>query len=99
MNNAAVVPRPLTFALLRLLGDGEFHSGEVLGIAGVQGNGQTELVEALTGLRGVHGGQVLMDDQELDSRRSTGAIYWEGAVRLLEGGREIGQGYLEMTGY
>lgn len=45
----------------------------------------------------------MMDDQELDSRRSTGAIYWEGAVRLYEGeGRdeqEIGKGYLEMTGY
>ena len=43
--------------------------------------------------------QPLMDDQELDSRRSTGALYWEGAVRLLEDGREIGRGYLEMTGY
>lgn len=43
--------------------------------------------------------QPLMDDQELDSRRSTGAIYWEGAVRLFEAGREIGRGYLEMTGY
>lgn len=41
----------------------------------------------------------LIDDQELDSRRSTGAIYWEGAVRLLEDGREVGRGYLEMTGY
>lgn len=41
----------------------------------------------------------LMDDQELDSRRSTGAVYWEGAVRLFESGREIGRGYLEMTGY
>ncbi len=44
----------------------------------------------------------LMDDQELDSQASTGAIYWEGAVRLFEGGtepREIGKGYLEMTGY
>lgn len=43
--------------------------------------------------------QALMDDQELDSRRSTGAIYWEGAVRLLENEREVGRGYLEMTGY
>jgi predicted secreted hydrolase len=43
--------------------------------------------------------QPLIDDQELDSRRSTGAIYWEGAVRLLEHGREAGRGYLEMTGY
>ncbi|EXJ14888.1 lipocalin-like domain-containing protein [Imhoffiella purpurea] len=41
----------------------------------------------------------LMDDQELESRRSTGTIYWEGAMRLLENGREIGRGYLEMTGY
>jgi len=43
--------------------------------------------------------EVLLDDQELDSRRSTGAIYWEGAARLLEDGREVGRGYLEMTGY
>ncbi len=41
----------------------------------------------------------LFDDQELDSRRSTGAIYWEGAARVMEGGRAIGRGYLEMTGY
>ena len=36
----------------------QVHAGEVLGIAGVQGNGQTELVEALTGLRAVESGQV-----------------------------------------
>ena len=40
------------------------------------------------------------DDQELDSRRSTGAIYWEGYSRLSEtGGTRRGEGYLEMTGY
>jgi len=41
----------------------------------------------------------LMPDQELDSRLTTGAVYWEGASTLLEGGRRVGRGYLEMTGY
>jgi predicted secreted hydrolase len=42
----------------------------------------------------------LMDAQELDSRGSTGAIYWEGLAELLDGaGRRVGLGYLEMTGY
>ena len=40
-----------------------------------------------------------MDDQELDSRASTGTIYWEGAVRAMSGGSPLGQGYLELTGY
>ena len=31
--------------------DLKLHKNEILGIAGVQGNGQTELIEALTGLR------------------------------------------------
>jgi predicted secreted hydrolase len=41
----------------------------------------------------------LMDDQELDSRASTGTLYWEGAVRAMESGRAVGRGYLELTGY
>jgi predicted secreted hydrolase len=41
----------------------------------------------------------LTDDQENDTRASTGAIYWEGAVRALRDGKPIGLGYLELTGY
>jgi predicted secreted hydrolase len=41
----------------------------------------------------------LQDDQELDSRQSTGAVYWEGAVRVHRDGHSVGQGYLELTGY
>jgi predicted secreted hydrolase len=41
----------------------------------------------------------LMDDQELDSRLSTGTIYWEGAVRAFRGSEWVGRGYLELTGY
>ena len=48
--------------------------------------------------------QPLVDDQELDSRASTGAIYWEGLSELrrlrADGSSEpVGRGYLEMTGY
>ena len=41
----------------------------------------------------------LMDDQELDSRGSTGVVYWEGAVTASVAGRPVGRGYLELTGY
>ena len=41
----------------------------------------------------------LQDDQELDARGATGAVYWEGAVTLTRDGKPAGRGYLEMTGY
>jgi predicted secreted hydrolase len=41
----------------------------------------------------------LFDDQENDTRATTGAIYWEGAVRALSAGKPVGRGYLELTGY
>jgi predicted secreted hydrolase len=41
----------------------------------------------------------LFDDQEHDTRATTGAIYWEGAARALAGGKTVGRGYLELTGY
>jgi predicted secreted hydrolase len=42
----------------------------------------------------------LIPNQEIDGRQITGVAYWEGAVRVLDDGdREIGLGYLELTGY
>lgn len=41
----------------------------------------------------------LVDDQEADTRATTGAVYWEGAVRASEAGGALGRGYLELTGY
>ncbi len=44
--------------------------------------------------------EALVDNQELDSSRSTGAIYWEGLSDLKNAsGTRVGRGYLEMTGY
>jgi predicted secreted hydrolase len=50
--------------------------------------------------RGIFTVRSLMNAQELDSRSSTGTIYWEGLADLLDiQGKLVGRGYLEMTGY
>ena len=41
------------------------RSGEIVGIAGVDGNGQTELVEAITGLRKIESGSVLFKGEDI----------------------------------
>lgn len=43
----------------------EVRAGEIVGIAGVEGNGQRELVEALTGLRKPESGTVLFDGEDI----------------------------------
>ena len=49
---------------------------------------------------GPHRVVALLDAQELDSRSSAGAVYWEGLSELFDSqGRRVGLGYLEMTGY
>ncbi len=50
--------------------DLEVRSGEILGIAGVAGNGQDELVQALVGLRKPKGGTVSLGDQEITGQGS-----------------------------
>jgi simple sugar transport system ATP-binding protein len=42
----------------------ELYRGEILGVAGVAGNGQGELIEVLTGLRQPTAGQILLDGQD-----------------------------------
>jgi len=41
------------------------HKGEIFGIAGVAGNGQVELVEAITGIRKVASGKLLIDGRDV----------------------------------
>lgn len=45
--------------------DLEVYSGEILGLAGVSGNGQRELAEVITGLRATTQGQVLLEGQDI----------------------------------
>lgn len=39
--------------------------GQILGIAGVEGNGQKQIVEMITGMRKVHGGKVYLRDEDI----------------------------------
>ncbi|MCU1681108.1 MAG: transporter ATP-binding protein [Amycolatopsis sp.] len=56
------------------------HAGEVLGIAGVEGNGQAELVEALMGIRPVSAGKIKLSGTDITTtstskRRDAGMAY------------------------
>jgi general nucleoside transport system ATP-binding protein len=57
--------------------------GEILGIAGVEGNGQTELVEALAGLRPVFSGEILIDGLDV-TRRPVAARHDAGLSHIPE---------------
>jgi len=57
--------------------------GEILGIAGVEGNGQTELIEALAGLRPIFSGGILVDGVDL-TRRSVAMRHDTGLSHIPE---------------
>jgi len=46
----------------------EVRSGEILGLAGVSGNGQRELAEAIFGLRPITGGQIFIEGQDVTGK-------------------------------
>lgn len=46
----------------------EVRSGEILGVAGVDGNGQSELIQALTGLKKMESGQIMLNGKDLSNR-------------------------------
>src|SRR5205823_22649 len=52
----------------------DLREGEILGVAGVDGNGQAELAQALVGLRRPSAGSVTLDGQELVGRPPAGMI-------------------------
>lgn len=59
------------------------HAGEILGIAGVQGNGQTELVEVLTGLRASQSGRVTIGEVDV-THASPRRIAMQGVAHIPE---------------
>jgi ABC-type uncharacterized transport system ATPase subunit len=67
----------------------EVRAGEVLGVAGVQGNGQTQLVEALTGLRRPEGGHIVMMGRDV-TRASPREITELGVAHVPEDRQQDG---------
>ena len=65
------------------------QQGEVLGIAGVQGNGQTELVEVLTGLRPALTGQVLIGGEDV-TNATPRSVTEQGVAHIPEDRHEFG---------
>jgi len=59
------------------------HGGEIVGIAGVDGNGQTQLIEALTGLRTVQQGTVRIGGDDL-TRAGAHAVIEAGVGHIPE---------------
>ncbi len=56
------------------------HKGEIVGLAGVEGNGQAELVEAIMGIRPIESGRLMLGDRDISrwhtrQRREVGIAY------------------------
>ena len=65
------------------------RAGEIFGIAGVEGNGQTELVETITGLRKAEKGQILLNGVNITGR-SPKELYQAGMAHIPEDRTHMG---------
>lgn len=65
------------------------REGEILGFAGISGNGQSELAEVVAGLRKVAVGHVYIGGEDF-TNRSPGEIIWAGVAHIPEKRREMG---------
>jgi simple sugar transport system ATP-binding protein len=61
----------------------EVKEGQIVGVAGVAGNGQSELVEVLTGLRHAQTGRIFLDDQDI-SHTNTRTRMYQGLTHIPE---------------
>lgn len=73
----------------------EVRAGEIFGIAGVEGNGQTELVEAITGLRRVEKGKVILLGKDVTNKNPS-QLYKMGLGHIPEDRTKLGL-ILEMS--
>ena len=62
----------------------QVRAGEIVGIAGVDGNGQTELIEAITGLRSRESGGIFVDGKEMSLNASARAMLEAGVGHIPE---------------
>jgi general nucleoside transport system ATP-binding protein len=68
--------------------DLDLHAGEILGLAGVSGNGQRELAEVIAGLRPLTGGQILLGGRPLTggpARRAAAGVSYIPEERMRDG--------------
>ncbi|MGD8850658.1 MAG: ATP-binding cassette domain-containing protein, partial [Anaerolineales bacterium] len=61
------------------------HEGEIFGVAGISGNGQRELVEALAGLRKIETGKIVLDDKDIT--HASALNRWEAGIGYIPADR------------
>ncbi len=71
------------------------NKGEVIGVAGLQGHGQTELLNAISGLHSTNGGKVILNGKEIDVKTCRKAL--DHGIALIPGDRKQEGLMLNMT--